>query len=91
MPKTENEIRFVNDLRYKVDGLVNKGIIIKSFWRNVIRDPDISFLMMIVDDMGEKSGMRRKDLLDPNMKYIGISSVEINGIFVSYIILCAKD
>ena len=91
MPKTENEIRFVNDLRYKVDGLVNKGIIIKSFWRNVIREPDISFLMMIVDDMGEKSGMRRKDLLDPNMKYIGISSVEINGIFVSYIILCAKD
>ena len=91
MPKTENEIRFVNDLRYKVDGLVKKGIIIKSFWRNVIRDPDISFLMMIVDDMGEKSGMRRKDLLDPNMKYIGISSVEINGIFVSYIILCAKD
>ena len=91
MPKTENEIRFVNDLRFKVDGLVNKGIIIKSFWRNVIRDPDISFLMMIVDDMGEKSGMRRKDLLDPNMKYIGISSVEINGIFVSYIILCTKD
>ena len=91
MPKTENEIRFVNDLRYKVDELVKKGIIIKSFWRNVIRDPDISFLMMIVDDMGEKSGMRRKDLLDPNMKYIGISSVEINGIFVSYIILCAKD
>ena len=91
MPKTENEIRFVNDLRYKVDGLVNKGIIIKSFWRNVIKDPDISFLMMIVDDMGEKSGMRRKDLLDPNMKYIGINSVEINGIFVSYIILCNKD
>jgi hypothetical protein len=91
MPKTENEIRLVNDLRYKVDSLVSKGIIIKSFWRNVIRDPDISFLMMIVDDMGEKSGMRRKDLLDPNMKYIGISSVEINGIFVSYIILCTKD
>ena len=91
MPKNENEIRFKNDLRYKVEAMVNKGIIIKSFWRDVIRDPEISFLMMIVDDIGEMSGMRRKDLLDPNMKYIGISSVEINGSFVCYITLCMKE
>ena len=91
MPKSENEIKYKNDLRYKVEGLINKGIIIKSFWRDVIKDPEISFLMMIVDDIGEKSGMRRKDLLDPNMKYIGISSVEINGSFVCYFTLCTKE
>ena len=44
---------------------------------------------MIVDDNGIKSGMRRKDLLDPNMKYIGISSVEIKKKFVCYITLSA--
>ena len=91
MPKNENEIRFKNDLRYKVEKMINKGIIIKSFWRDVIKDPEISFLMMMVDDNGEMSGMRRKDLLDPNMKYIGINAVEINGSFVCYITLCQKE
>ena len=91
MPKTANEIKYKNDLRYKVEKMINKGIIIKSFWRDVIRDPEISFLMMMVDDTGEMSGMRRKDLLDPNMKYIGINAVEINGSFVCYITLCTKE
>ena len=91
MPKSENEIKYKNDLRYKVEGLVNKGIMIKSFWRDVIKDPELSFLMMIVDDIGEKSGMRRRDLLDPNMKYIGISSVDINGCFVCYFTLSTKE
>ena len=91
MPKKENEIRFKNDLRYKVESMINKGIIVKSFWRDVIRDPELSLLMMIVDDIGEMSGMRRRDLLDPNMKYIGISSVEINESFVCYFILCTKE
>ena len=86
-PKRENEIKDKNDLALKVDNMVNDGIMIKSFWRDVIKDPKISFLMMIVDDIGEKSGMRRKDLLDINMKYIGISSVNINGSFVCYITL----
>ena len=91
MPKTEYEIRFKNDLKNKVESLTNKGIIIKSFWRDVINDPEISFLMTIIDDTGDKSGMRRRDLLDPNMKYIGINSIEINGCFVCYIILSQKD
>ena len=91
MPKTANEIKYKNDLRYKVEKMINKGFIIKSFWRDVIRDPEISFLMMMVDDTGEMSGMRRKDLLDPNMKYIGINAVEINGSFVCYITLCPKE
>ena len=91
MPKTANEIKYKNDLRYKVEKMINKGIMIKSFWRDVIRDPEISFLMMMVDDTGEMSGMRRKDLLDPNMKYIGINAVEINGSFVCYITLCPKE
>ena len=87
LPKTENEIKYKNDLRLKVEDMANKGINIKSYWKNVIKDPEISFLMMIVDDNGSESGMKRKDLLDPNMKYIGISSTEINGFFVCYMTL----
>ena len=87
LPKTENELKYKNDLTLKIENMVNNGINVKSYWRDVIKDPEISFLMMIVDDNGIKSGMRRKDLLDPNMKYIGISSIEINGNFVCYITL----
>ena len=87
MPKNENEIKNKNDLEIKVENLINKGFIVKSFWRDVIKDPEISFLMTIVDDIGVMSGMRRKDLLDNNMKYIGINSIDINGNFVCYIIL----
>ena len=87
LPKSESELNYKNDLRLKVENMVNNGINIKSFWRDIIKDPEISFLMMIVDDNGDKSGMRRKDLLDPNMKYLGISSIEINGNFVCYLTL----
>ena len=42
---------------------------------------------MIIDDNGIKQGMRRKDILNSYMKYIGISSTEINNNFVCYITL----
>lgn len=69
MPKTENEIKFKDYMVYKVENMINKGIIIKSFWRDIIRDPELSLLLMIVDDTGDKSGLRRRDLLDPNMNW----------------------
>ena len=87
MPKNENEIKNKNDLEIKVDNLMKDGYTVKSFWRDVIKDPEICFLMTIVDDIGVKSGMRRQNLLDSNMKYIGINSVDINGIFVCYVVL----
>ena len=86
-PMTEEEILDKNDLSKKVDIMTNMGINIRSFWRDIIKDPEISFLLMIIDDNGIKQGMRRKDILTPYMKYIGISSTEINNNFVCYITL----
>jgi len=82
--------RNINDKRYignKVKIMLKNGIKIKSYWRDIINDPEISFLLMIVDDNGLKSGMRRNDILDPDMKYIGISSVQVNHSFSCYITL----
>ena len=87
LPSNESEIRDNNDLGKKVNRMIDNGIIIKSYWRDVIKDPEISFLLMIVDDNGFKSGKRRKDIMNPNMRYIGITSTEINGYFVCYITL----
>ena len=48
-------------------------------------DPDISVLLMIVDDRNKlDSGRKRKTILNKDMKYIGITSKYIDNIFVSY-------
>ena len=86
-PQNEREIKDKEDLSDKVLEMVNGGINIKSYWRDIIKDPEISFLLMIVDDNGVRSGKRRKDILNPRMKYIGISSAEIKKDFVCYITL----
>ena len=91
LPQNEDEISDKNDLKKKIEKMIGNGINIKSYWRDVIKDPEISFLLMIVDDNGVKSGKKRKDILNPHIKYIGISSVEINGKFVCYITLSSGN
>ena len=86
-PENENDIKDINYMKYKVENMLKNGIFIKSYWREIIKDPEICFLFMIIDDVGAKSGMRRNDILNPNIKYIGISSKEINGNFACYITL----
>ena len=86
-PKNQEEIKDKEDLNKKIEEMIKDGTDIKSYWRDVIKDPEISFLLMIVDDNGTKSGKRRRDILDPYMKYIGISSAEINKSFACYITL----
>ena len=90
LPQDENELKDSTYLITKVENMVNEGIRIKSYWRDVIRDPEVSFLLMIVDDNGARRGMRRKAILNPKMKYIGISSIDINGNFACYITLSSK-
>ena len=86
-PFNEKNIRDKKYMGNKIKNMLKNGINIKSYWRDIINDPEISFLLMIVDDNGPKSGMRRNDILDPNMKYIGISSTQINHSFSCYIAL----
>ena len=42
---------------------------------------------MIVDDNHIKRGDKRKDILDPKMKYIGINSGTMGKSFVCYTVL----
>jgi len=86
-PQNDEEIYDINYLRKNVAEMMKNGLNVKSYWRDYINDPEICFLLMIVDDNGRKKGLRRKDILNPNMKYIGISSVEINEHYVNYFVL----
>jgi hypothetical protein len=88
-PKNQEEIHDINYLRKNIVEMMKNGFNVKSYWRDFINDPEICFLLMIVDDNGKKKGLRRNDILNPNMKYIGISSVQINDDYVNYFVLSA--
>ena len=87
LPKNEINIKSNNYLKNQI--LINgdKGINIKAYWKEIIYDPETCFVLMIVDDNGKKAGFKRRNLLNPEYKYIGISSKNINNNFICYITL----
>ena len=87
IPQNKEDLQSKSFLRKSIDKMMCDGIRVNSYWRDIINDAEICFLLMIVDDNGDKKGMRRNDILSPNMKEIGISSVEINGRAVNYFVL----
>jgi hypothetical protein len=87
LPKNVQEI---NDIKYEyreIKKMIDNNMIIYSYWREIISDPEDCLILMIVDDCGSNYGQKRKDLLNPKMKYIGINSVQIQNSFSCYIIL----
>ena len=85
LPDNEDDIIDKEYFKYEIRKMISEGIPIKSYWRDIINDPETSFLMMIVDDTGKKSGMKRNDILDPNMKHIGICSKSIGKYFICFL------
>ena len=85
LPQNEEELLDKNFFKLEIKKMKEKGIPIKSYWRDIIKEPETSFLMMIVDDTGIKAGLKRKDILDPNMKYIGICSRNIGKYFICFV------
>jgi hypothetical protein len=86
-PDSEDSINNFDYLKDQVEELQNNGNHISSFWSEKIKDPEICFLMMVIDDNYIETGLKRKDLLNPEIKYIGILSVQINNQFTCYITL----
>ena len=83
VPDNEDDIKNKSYLKEKVEE-INNNYNIQTYWRDIIKDAETSFILMIVDDTGSKSGLKRKDILNPDFKYIGISSVQIDKSFVCY-------
>ena len=87
-PINEEQIKDKKYMNEQINIKVQKGIPIKSFWRDIIKDPQTCLILMIVDDNGPNSGKKRNDILDPNMQCIGITSKKIGKSFASYMTLC---
>ena len=83
----KNDFMSGDYLRKKISELIKSGGKIRAFWRDIIKDPEINFLLMIVDDNPIRRGAKRKDVLNPEMKYIGINSGIIDKYFVCYTVL----
>ena len=87
IPKSENIINILDYLNKEVKELNNNDKYITSFWKEIVKDPEVAFLMMVVDDNCIKIGQKRYDLVNPEVKCIGISSGEINTNFFCFITL----
>ena len=76
-PKDEKNIKDINFFKEKVLEKKEKcGI--EAYFKDSIRIPEISVLLMLVDDSAKNPRKKRETLLNPKYKYIGISSSDIN-------------
>ena len=73
--------KYLND---KVNEMKKKGKEINLYFKEFIRIPEVSVLMMIIDDNDKTNGLKRKILLSSKIKYIGISCKFIDNNFIAY-------
>lgn len=84
VPESENELKDKEYIKRKVDEMIENGMSINAYWRDIVKDPATSFLLMVVDDNG-KNPLRRSDIFNKDYKRIGITSKLINKTFAAYI------
>ena len=74
-PKEPNNIKDINYFKQKVIEK-KEDQSIKAYFKDSIAEPEISVLLMIVDDSIKNAKKKREALLNRNFKYIGISATD---------------
>ena len=83
LPENEDELNDPTFLREQV-GLIRGNTKIDVFFKDLIKIPEVSGLLMIVDDSNKNSGKKRMALLNKDLKYVGVSSKFIGKTFIAY-------
>ena len=78
-PKEPNNIKDINFFKQKVTEK-NETQKLEAYFKDSIQEPDISVLLMIVDDSQKNPRKKRQAVLNPNYKFIGISSSDVDDI-----------
>ena len=91
LPEDEFDMKDNNFLKKKVIELKKEGINIDIFYKDLVKIPEVSALLMIVDDSGKNAGKKRMTLLDKNIKYIGVNSKFVGKTFISYLSFVKGD
>lgn len=84
VPDNEIDLKDKEYIKRRVEEMLEKEIKINSYWRDIVRDAETSFLLMIVDDTGKKA-FKRGDIFNEDFKYVGISSLLIDKTFSAYL------
>ena len=83
IPETEEDISDNHYLKKQVNIIREKNNI-DVYFKDLIKIPEVSALLMIVDDCEKNPGKKRNALLNKEFKYIGISNKFIDGKFLAY-------
>ena len=83
LPENEEELRDPTFLREQVNK-IRENTQIDVFFKDLIIFPEVSGLLMIVDDANKNPGKKRLALLNKNLKYVGVTSKFIGKTFISY-------
>ena len=83
IPETEEEIKDNNYLKKQIN-IIRENYNVDVYFKDLIKIPEVSALLMIVDDSEKKPGKKRNALLNKDFKYIGISNKFIDGKFLAY-------
>ena len=83
LPEDESEIKNSSYLREQVK-ILRESTNIDVFFKDLIKIPEVSALLMIVDDSEKNPGKKRQAVLNKDFKYIGISSKFIGKTFIAY-------
>ena len=85
LPESEEEIKDSSYLKNQVLELRKEGIGIDVFFKDLVKIPEVSALLMIVDDNGKNAGKKRMTLLNREFKYIGVNCKFVGKTFIAYL------
>ena len=83
IPENENELNDVNYFKNQTE-IIKKKMNIDVYFKDYINEPEISILLMIIDDIWNDSHDRRNAILNKDFNYIGINYNIINGKYIAY-------
>ena len=83
LPLAEEEINDNTLLINQVNN-IRQSHNINVYFKNMIKNPEIAVLLLIVDDSLNNPGAKRNAILNPNFKKMGINSNFVGTTFVSF-------
>ena len=83
LPENEDELKDPTFLREQVRQ-IREHTEVDVFFKDLIKIPEISGLLMIVDDTNKNAGKKRLALLNKDIKYVGVTCKFIGKTFIAY-------
>ena len=83
LPETESQMKDSSYLKLQAEE-VKRRFNVDCYFKDLVKDPFVSTLLMVVDDNGKNGGKKRKAILNPEYKYIGVDSKFFGKTFIAY-------